>query len=119
MQVCPAVGIIKPGQTLEVSIRYSEFCTQEEFVDGILQNWWCEDTRDKEVVLLINVTGTGSTWTRSHRLYARHHLSLGSEGGDRNGPSRRNQSSQQQNSDAKDLSSSSDVASGLSTLRGP
>lgn len=83
MQVFPATGILKPGQTVDVSVHHIEFYTQEEFVDGIPQNSWCEDNKDKKVVLLINVTGTGSTESTSYRVYVRHHFSFGFDGSDR------------------------------------
>ncbi|XP_042469813.1 type II inositol polyphosphate 5-phosphatase 15-like [Zingiber officinale] len=114
LEIQPAVGIIKPGQSAEVSIHHGEFFTLEEFVDGISQ-----DTRDKEVVLLVIVTGTGSTESRSHRVFLRHCFSFRFDGADKKIPSRRLQSIHLQGSDGKDTSSSSDVASDLSDRRGP
>ncbi|PPD66983.1 hypothetical protein GOBAR_DD36138 [Gossypium barbadense] len=49
LEVTPAAGIIKPEQSVEVAVHHEEFHTLEDLVDGIPQNWWCEDTRDKEV----------------------------------------------------------------------
>ncbi|KAJ7947426.1 Type I inositol polyphosphate 5-phosphatase [Quillaja saponaria] len=72
LEVTPAGGIIKPEQNVEVSVRHEEFHTLEEFVDGIPQNWWCEDTRDKEVILVVNVQGSCSIKTYSHRISVRH-----------------------------------------------
>ena len=46
---------------MEVAVHHEDFFTQEEFVDGVQQNWWCEATRDLEVVLSVNVTGSSST----------------------------------------------------------
>ncbi|XP_072991851.1 type II inositol polyphosphate 5-phosphatase 15-like [Typha latifolia] len=91
LEVHPAIGIIKPGQTVEVTVHHEDFYTQEEFVDGIPQNWWCEDTRDKEVVLLVNVTGTGSTDSESHRIHVRHCFSSRTSCNETKGHSRRNQ----------------------------
>lgn len=54
-----------------MSVHHDEFFTQEAFVDGVQNNWWCEDTRDKEVVLLVNVTGAYSTERRTHRIHVR------------------------------------------------
>ncbi|KAI4988763.1 hypothetical protein ZWY2020_036080 [Hordeum vulgare] len=54
LEVQPANGLIKPGETVEITIHHEDFYTQEEFVDGIPQNWWCEDTRDKEAVLMMS-----------------------------------------------------------------
>ncbi|KAM7272376.1 hypothetical protein ACFE04_027039 [Oxalis oulophora] len=50
LEITPAAGVIKPDSYAEVSIHHKEFHTLEEFVDGIPQNWWCEDARDKEAV---------------------------------------------------------------------
>ncbi|KAL0905233.1 hypothetical protein M5K25_027423 [Dendrobium thyrsiflorum] len=72
LQVEPAAGIIKPGQIMEVTVHHEDFYTQEEFVDGFPHNCWCEDTRDKEVVLLVKVTGSYSTKSKYHRVTVRH-----------------------------------------------
>jgi hypothetical protein len=53
-------------------VNHKDFHTLEEFVDGIPQNWWSEDTRDKEVVLAVNVGGSCSTQTFSHRVLVHH-----------------------------------------------
>lgn len=57
---------------MEISVHHEEFHTLEEFVDGIPQNWWSEDTRDKEVILVLNVRGSCSTESRSHKIRVRH-----------------------------------------------
>ncbi|XP_019195793.1 PREDICTED: type I inositol polyphosphate 5-phosphatase 12-like [Ipomoea nil] len=72
LEVTPAVGMIKPEQSIEVVVRHDEYHTSEEFVDGIPQSWWSEDTRDKEVILLINVEGSRSMESRTHELHVRH-----------------------------------------------
>lgn len=71
-QVTPAAGVIKPDSYIEVSVHHEEFHTLEEFVDGIPQNWWCEDTRDKEVMLSLVVQGCCSNDTRKHQIRVRH-----------------------------------------------
>lgn len=71
-QVCPVSGIIKPEHTTEVSVHHEKFQTVEEFVDGVPQNWWCEDNRDKEVVLEVRVSNSYMTGTRNHRIRVRH-----------------------------------------------
>lgn len=71
----PAAGTIKPEQSAEVAVHHEEFHTLEEFVDGIPQNWWCEDTRDKEVILVVNVQSSSSTRTCTHRIRVRHSFS--------------------------------------------
>ncbi|ESQ39016.1 hypothetical protein EUTSA_v10001286mg [Eutrema salsugineum] len=72
LEVMPAAGTIKPDSSVEVSVHHEEFHTLEEFVDGIPQNWWCEDTRDKEAILVVNVQGSCSTETVCHRVHVRH-----------------------------------------------
>ncbi|EOY06996.1 Endonuclease/exonuclease/phosphatase family protein isoform 1 [Theobroma cacao] len=72
LEVTPAAGIIKPEQFVEVSVHHEEFHTLEDLVDGIPQNWWCEDTRDKEVILTVFVQGSCSTETTSHQIHVRH-----------------------------------------------
>ncbi|RRT39302.1 hypothetical protein B296_00059247, partial [Ensete ventricosum] len=100
--VQPAVGILKPGQMIDVSMHHEDVLTQEQSVDGVPQNWWTENTRDKEAVLVVNVTGTGTTDHRSHRVHVRHSFSFRSDSSDRRGTSRRSQSSNQQRSDVRD-----------------
>ncbi|URD81200.1 IPPc [Musa troglodytarum] len=114
LEVNPAVGIVKPGQTIEVSVHHEDLHTQEDLVDGSPQNWQCEDTRDEEVVISVNITGTGSTESKSHRVHVRHCFPFGPE--DRKGSSRRNQSSQLQRSDVK-TGNSSDADPGSFHLR--
>uniref|UniRef100_A0A0D3H2B3 Inositol polyphosphate-related phosphatase domain-containing protein n=1 Tax=Oryza barthii TaxID=65489 RepID=A0A0D3H2B3_9ORYZ len=72
LEVEPSVGLIEPGQTMEVTVHHEDYYTQEVFVNGVLQNCWCEVTRDKEAVLLVNVTGSTSTETITHRINVRH-----------------------------------------------
>ncbi|KAL6900899.1 hypothetical protein ACP4OV_005575 [Aristida adscensionis] len=72
LEVQPSVGLLEPGATMEITVHHEDFYTQEEFVDGVLQNNWCEATRDMEVVLLVNVTGSTSTETITHRINVRH-----------------------------------------------
>lgn len=66
------MGMIEPDRTAEVLVRHEKFQTLEAFVDGVPQNGWCEDTRDKEVILVIQVGGTYMTRTKSHRVRVRH-----------------------------------------------
>ncbi|KAJ1400419.1 WD40/YVTN repeat-like-containing domain superfamily [Sesbania bispinosa] len=72
LEVTPAAGIIKPEQNVEVSIRHEDPHTSEESVDGIPQNWWSEDTRDKEVILVVHVQGSSSIQTCSQKIHLRH-----------------------------------------------
>ncbi|KAJ6371664.1 hypothetical protein OIU77_002055 [Salix suchowensis] len=51
LEVTPAAGIIKQDHFVDISVHHEEFHSLEEHFDGIPQNWWCEDTRDKEAML--------------------------------------------------------------------
>ncbi|KAK6116781.1 hypothetical protein DH2020_049514 [Rehmannia glutinosa] len=75
LEVTPAAGMINPDQVAEISVHHEEYHSSEEFVDGVPQSWWSEDTRDKEVILLVNVRGSCSTETKTHRIHVRHRLS--------------------------------------------
>ncbi|KAF2579796.1 hypothetical protein F2Q68_00001852 [Brassica cretica] len=72
LEVMPAAGTIKPDSSVEVTVHHEEFHTLEEFVDGIPENWWCEDTWDKEAILVVNVQGSCSTETVGHKVHVRH-----------------------------------------------
>ncbi|KAK7278295.1 hypothetical protein RJT34_23321 [Clitoria ternatea] len=72
LEVSPATGIIRPDQIFEVSVHHEEFQTHEEFVDGVMQNSWCEDSRDKEAMLIVKVRGNYTVQTRNHRVCVHH-----------------------------------------------
>ncbi|OIT38443.1 PREDICTED: type II inositol polyphosphate 5-phosphatase 15 isoform X2 [Nicotiana attenuata] len=72
LEVNPAAGIIEPDHIVEILVHHEDHQTLEEFVDGIPQNFWCEDAKDKEVTLAINVRGCFSTETKCHRIRVRH-----------------------------------------------
>ncbi|KAK8518201.1 hypothetical protein V6N13_027677 [Hibiscus sabdariffa] len=72
LEVTPAAGVVKPDSSVEIAVHHEEFHTLEDLVDGIPQNWWCEDTRDKEVVLAVVIYGSCSTETKSHQIRVRH-----------------------------------------------
>ncbi|XP_033137377.1 type I inositol polyphosphate 5-phosphatase 13 isoform X2 [Brassica rapa] len=72
LEVSPAGGIIKPEGSVDVKVHHEEFYTLEEYVDGIPQNWWCEDARDKEAILMVNIRGSCSTTWTSHSVKVRH-----------------------------------------------
>lgn len=114
-QVTPAAGVIKPGQIVEVTVQHEEFHTLEEFIDGVQQNCWCEDTRDKEVLLAIKVGGCFSTKTRTHRVRVRHYLSEFAHS-DLKASSVRIQPNLLHRSDFQPLGSSSEVINDLSKL---
>ncbi|XP_020247575.1 type II inositol polyphosphate 5-phosphatase 15-like isoform X1 [Asparagus officinalis] len=68
LQVQPAVGVVNPGKSIEVSVHHEENSTQEAFVDGIISSRRCEDIMEKEAVLLVNVMGNYSTKRITHRV---------------------------------------------------
>jgi hypothetical protein len=72
LEVSPAAGIINPEGSVDVKVHHEDFYSMEEYVDGIPQNWWCEDTRDKEAILMVNIRGSCSTTLRSHSVKVRH-----------------------------------------------
>lgn len=71
----PATGVIKPGQIAEVSVRHEEMQTLEDIMDGLPQTWGSEDTRDKEVILVVKITGNASSDIRTHRVHVRQSFS--------------------------------------------
>ncbi|GAB4835331.1 hypothetical protein Ancab_000242 [Ancistrocladus abbreviatus] len=72
LEVNPAMGIIEPDHTTEVTVHHDEFHTQEEYVDGAPQNSWCEDTRDREVILVVKIRGSCTIETSCHHIRVRH-----------------------------------------------
>ncbi|XP_011010694.1 PREDICTED: type II inositol 1,4,5-trisphosphate 5-phosphatase FRA3-like [Populus euphratica] len=121
LEVTPAAGIIKPGHIAEVSIHLEDFPTLEVFLDGVPQNSWCEDTRDKEAILVVKVRGTCNTnETRNHRIRVRHCCSSQTAQLDpRPNGSEQVQGNLLHRADYQHLSSSYDVVSHLRNLRSP
>ncbi|CAK9148962.1 unnamed protein product [Ilex paraguariensis] len=118
-KVTPAAGIIKPDQVAEVLVHHEDFRTLEEFVDGIPQSWWSEDTRDKEVVLLVNVRGSCSTQTRTHRVHVRHCFATKTVRIDsKSSSSRKHQGSSHQRPALRHMGSASDMADDHRDLHG-
>ncbi|XP_010517968.1 PREDICTED: type I inositol polyphosphate 5-phosphatase 12 [Camelina sativa] len=105
LEVTPAAGTIEPDSLVEVSVHHEEFHTLEEFVDGIPQNWWCEDTRDKEAILVVNVQGGCSTETVCHRVHVRHCFSAKSLRIDSNPSNSKSQSLKKNEGDSKSQNS--------------
>ncbi|CAN0843651.1 Type II inositol polyphosphate 5-phosphatase 15 [Linum grandiflorum] len=117
LQVIPATGVIKPENIAEVGVHHEDFSTVEEFVDGVSQNSWCEDIRDKEVILVVKVRGTyNTTETRNHRIRVRH---CHSTRGDPNGNRKKSQGNLLHRADYQNLSSSYDVVNHLRKLNSP
>ncbi|VFQ83949.1 unnamed protein product [Cuscuta campestris] len=122
LEVSPAIGMIKPDQSVEVVVRHDEFHTPEEFVDGIPQSWWSEDTRDKEVVLLINVEGSRTIESVTHKLHVRHCFSPGSNAvisSETRSSSTRRTGSSHQRSSLKHVGSANNIVDDQRNLRGP
>ncbi|XP_028807480.1 type II inositol polyphosphate 5-phosphatase 15 [Neltuma alba] len=117
LEVTPATGIIKPDHIVEVSVHHEEFHTQEEFVDGVVQNSWCEDSRDKEAMLTVKVRGKYSSQTRNHRVCV-HHCFLAKKNKTDSQPksSSHMQGSVLHRADFQHLSSSYDVVERLQNL---
>ncbi|XP_074281301.1 type I inositol polyphosphate 5-phosphatase 12-like isoform X2 [Silene latifolia] len=72
LEVTPACGIINPEKSIEVMVRHTESHTLGDLVEGVPQNWWSEDTRDKAVILGVQVLGTQSMETRKLQVHVRH-----------------------------------------------
>lgn len=116
----PAAGLIKADQVVEISIHHEEFHTLEEFVDGLPQSWRSEDNQDKEVILLVNVKGSHSTVTKSHRVHVRHCFSGSSVHLDKKcNASKKHQGSFHNRSSLQNTGSASELADDHRSLRDP
>lgn len=112
--------MIRPNHIAEVSVHHDEFQTLEEFVDGVPQNWWCEDNRDKEVILVVKVRGSHTTETRNHRVRVRHCFTAKTKWIDpAPDSSQKIQGTSLHRSDFQRLSSSCDVVDQLRNLHSP
>ena len=120
-QVTPAAGIIKPDHIAEVSIHLEDFPTVKVFVDGAPQNSWCEDTRDKEAVLVVKVQASYNTnETKTHRIRVRHCCSSQTaQLGTRPNGSGQIQGNLLRRADYQHLSSSYDMVNHLRNLHSP
>ncbi|XP_038693315.1 type II inositol polyphosphate 5-phosphatase 15 [Tripterygium wilfordii] len=120
LEVTPAAGIIKADHIAEVSVHLEDYNTLEEFVDGVPQNSWCEDTRDKEVILAIRVHGSFTIETRNHRVRVRRCFSVRTRKVDSAlNESGQNQANVLHRSDYQRLSGSYDVVDHLRNLHSP
>lgn len=113
-------GIIEPNHITEVLVHHKDFQTVEEFVDGIPQNCWCEDARDKEVMLVVRVRGSCTTEMKCHRIRVRHCF-LGKTVPQSKKPSNSNHlpTNLLHRSDIQHLSFSSDVFDHLKSIHSP
>lgn len=121
IQVSPATGIIRPDEIVEVSVHDEEFQTLEEFVDGVVQNSWCEDSRDKEAILVVKVHGNYTVQARDHRVRVHHCYSSKKNQmiDPQSNGSRHIQGSALHRSDFQRFSSSLDVVDQLQKLKSP
>ncbi|CAH1438267.1 unnamed protein product [Lactuca virosa] len=77
LEVKPTSGIIEPNHIAEICVHHQGYETMEEYVDGEPQNSWCEDVRDKEVMLMVEVRrGSCTVEKKCHRVRVRHTQSL-------------------------------------------
>ncbi|KAK6144912.1 hypothetical protein DH2020_021732 [Rehmannia glutinosa] len=74
LEVNPAAGIVEADQIAEISIRHEKYETLEEFVDGVPQNFWCEDARDKEVILVVKLRGSCTMEAQCHHVRVRYSI---------------------------------------------
>ncbi|EXC25310.1 Type II inositol-1,4,5-trisphosphate 5-phosphatase FRA3 [Morus notabilis] len=109
LEVTPATGMIRPDHIAEVCVHQEDFQTLEEFVDGVPQNCWCEDTRDREVILVVKVRGRYTTESRNHLVRVRHCFTTKKKQKDADLDSRQIKGTVLQRSDLQRLSSSHDV----------
>ncbi|KAM6550191.1 hypothetical protein CsatB_021867 [Cannabis sativa] len=116
LEVMPATGIIKPDHIAEVSVHHEDFQTQEEFVDGVHQNSWCEDARDKEVILVVKIRGSYTTESRDHQVRVRHCFSSRKQQNGHETESKKLQGTVLHRSDLQHLSSSYDVVDHLKDM---
>ncbi|KAE7997704.1 hypothetical protein FH972_002311 [Carpinus fangiana] len=120
LEVNPAAGIIRPNNIAEVSVHHDEFQTLEEFLDGVPQNFWCEDNRDKEVILVVKVRGCHTTEMRNHRVRVQHCFTAKTKGIEpAPNSSQQIQGTVLQRSDIQRLSNSYDVVDHLRNLHSP
>lgn len=57
---------------IDVSLHHEDLDTLEEYVDGIRQNRWHEDTGGKVAILVVNIKGSCSVESRSYHVQVRH-----------------------------------------------
>ncbi|XP_047333664.1 type II inositol polyphosphate 5-phosphatase 15 [Impatiens glandulifera] len=125
LEVNPACGMIKPNNIIEINVHHQEFQTVEEFEDGVSKNSWCEDARDREVILVVRVRGNNSSSSemiQTHRIRVRHCLSkkntsMRSKDSVNNAPNL--QSNLLQRSNLQRLSYPSDVVHHLQNMHTP
>nr|CAD1820359.1 unnamed protein product [Ananas comosus var. bracteatus] len=74
LKVAPAIGIIYPEQTVEVSVQHVDPQSRQLY-DRVSWNRWSEGTPEKIATLILQITGCYSTETKSYRVNVRHRSS--------------------------------------------
>ena len=92
-----------------MSVHHEDFQTLEEFVDGVSLNSWCEDARDREVILVVKVRGRYTTESRNQLVRVRHCSTSKKKQNDLEPDSRQIKGTVLHRSDFQQLSSSHDV----------
>ncbi|KAG6388382.1 hypothetical protein SASPL_149807 [Salvia splendens] len=72
LHVGPAAGLIQPEQEADVTVHHEELHKLEDLTGGAAQSWWAEDSKDKELTLVVSVQGSCSTDVKTHRVTLRH-----------------------------------------------
>ncbi|RWW10426.1 hypothetical protein GW17_00026034 [Ensete ventricosum] len=69
LEVTPRTGIIKPGKTVEVSMRHRNVDTVDEFTGRSHKTQQNNDSSDKVVVLKVRITGNYPTESKSYEIH--------------------------------------------------
>ncbi|XP_049397510.1 type I inositol polyphosphate 5-phosphatase 13-like isoform X1 [Solanum stenotomum] len=69
LKVTPAAGMIKSGEDEEILVHQEEFRNSENIPEVMSPRKWSEETREEEVILMINVKSSGSTKVRTHHVH--------------------------------------------------
>lgn len=89
-------------------------------MDGVPHSWWSEDTRDKEVILAVKITGNVSSDIRIHRVHVRHSFSPNTTTCiESRGNYRIAQANRSQRSEYRNLGSSNERFDGMRNFRMP
>ncbi|XP_022684074.1 type II inositol polyphosphate 5-phosphatase 15, partial [Setaria italica] len=70
LKVSPAVGMISPGQSVEVTLQHGQLRSQD-YLSGTSGNSSGAD-QEKAATLLVTVTGVYSTARRDHKIHVQH-----------------------------------------------
>ncbi|CAN4095624.1 unnamed protein product [Withania somnifera] len=71
LEVIPAAGIIKSGEDAEILVCQEELRSSEDTAEVVSPSKLSDETREEEVILMINVTASRSTKVRTHQVYLR------------------------------------------------